>query len=275
MHHFPTAAEVAENLSTVKHKIAVISGKGGVGKTTFSVNFAASLANAARKTGLLDADIDGPNVPKMLGIQKENVAIVGQRMSPVVAMDNLEVISMAFLLPDPDTPVIWRGPLKASTISQFLSQVSWRDVDYLVVDLPPGTGDAPLTVAQQIEDLDGFVVITTPQDVALLDARKAVRFAQRLEKPVLGIVENMSGMKCPCCGEQIEIFRTGGGRRAAAELGLRFLGAIPFDPRIVEMGDEGRPFVLDHGESPAGQAFHKVVVQLTEQLDEQDGSSSM
>ena len=247
-----------ERMSKVKHKIMVMSGKGGVGKTTVSVNLALTLAAKGYEVGILDADIHGPNVPKMLGIEDAHPEVSEDGIAPVIVPPRVKVMSLAFLLASKDTPVVWRGPLKMGAIKQFLSDVFWGELDCLIVDLPPGTGDEPLSVAQLIPNLDGAIVVTTPQDVALLDSRKSVSFAKELGMPVIGIVENMSGFKCPKCGETIDLFKIGGGERAASDMNVPFLGRIPIEAMIVESGDSGIPFVLAH-DSEAASAFEAIV----------------
>jgi ATP-binding protein involved in chromosome partitioning len=246
-------------LSHIAKKIMVMSGKGGVGKTTVAVNLAVSLAERGYRTGLLDADLHGPNIPKMLGIENRRLSGSDAGIVPIPITDNLNVISMAYLLEDPDTPVIWRGAMKHGVIRQFLGEVNWGDLDYLVVDLPPGTGDEPLSVAQLIGNADGSVIVTTPQDVALLDSRKSVNFSLKLGVPVLGIVENMSGFTCPHCGTEIDLFKTGGGERAAGEMGVPFLGRIPLDSEIMAGGDDGQPFVIHGKKSRAAVSFTHIV----------------
>jgi ATP-binding protein involved in chromosome partitioning len=229
----------------VKHVILILSGKGGVGKSTVAANLAMSLANKGYNTGLVDLDIHGPNIPKMLGVEEKRLqSYDGKRIEPVQITGKLGVVSMAFLLPDTSSPVVWRGPMKFTAIRQFLEDVNWGDMEYLIVDLPPGTGDEALSVAQLAPNIDGAVIVTTPQDVAVLDSTKAVTFVRQLGYNVLGIVENMSGMVCPHCGEAIDLFGEGGGKIAAENLGVPFLGAIPIDPEMRKAGDEGRPFVL-------------------------------
>jgi len=251
----------------VKHVIMVLSGKGGVGKSTVSVNLAYALSNHGFRVGLLDLDMHGPNIPKMLGIEDHKLAMIGERIEPVHITGKLSVISMAFLLPDTSTPIIWRGPMKMAAIQQFLSEVNWGSLDYLVVDLPPGTGDEALTIAQLAPNLRGAVIVTTPQDVATMDARKSVKFIQKLDVPVLGIIENMSGMICPHCKEQIDLFGKGGGKKIADELAVPFLGSIPIDIDMRIAGDEGRPFIIRRGNSPTWEAVDKVMESLIKVIE--------
>ena len=251
-------------LSHIKHRIMVMSGKGGVGKSTVSTNLAVALSRDGLDVGLLDADIHGPNIPKMLGIEFQHVENFGKGMLPVEVFPNLKVISMAFFIGDPDNPVVWRGPLKHNAISQFLSEVEWGDLDFLVVDLPPGTGDEPLSVAHLIKNVDGAVIVTTPQDVALLDSRKAVTFSRILSIPVIGIVENMSGLICPHCHKEISLFKKGGGEKAARDMRVPFLGSIPIDPEIVTDCDRGMPFVMAHPDSEATKAFEEIAHRCKE-----------
>ena len=251
----------------VKHVILVLSGKGGVGKSTVSVNLAFALASHGKNVGLLDLDFHGPSIPKMLGIEDQRPAVLAHAIEPVHVTGNLAVMSMAFLLPDTSSPVIWRGPMKMGAIQQFLAEVNWGSLDYLVVDLPPGTGDEALTIAQLAPNVKGAVVVTTPQDVAVLDAVKAVKFIEKLELPVIGIIENMSGMICPHCKETIDLFSTGGGKKAAEDLGVPFLGAIPLDPEMVKAGDEGRPYILRHVDSPTWKAVNAVMENLVQQVE--------
>jgi len=245
-------------LSHIKHRIMVMSGKGGVGKSTVATNLAVTLSLEGFEVGLLDADIHGPNIPKMLGIESEHVIGSGRGMIPVEAFPNLKVISMAFFIGDPDNPVVWRGPLKHNAISQFLGEVEWGNLDFLVVDLPPGTGDEPLSVAHLIKNVDGSIIVTTPQDVALLDSRKSVNFSRMLSIPVIGVVENMSGLTCPHCHKEISLFKKGGGEKAARDLKVPFLGRIPIDPEVVTDCDRGMPFVMAHPDSEATKAFKEI-----------------
>jgi ATP-binding protein involved in chromosome partitioning len=256
--------KLKENISNIKKKLMVISGKGGVGKTTIAVNLAYALSLKGYKVGLLDIDIHGPNVVKMLGIENKKITGSGDsRINPIKLSENLKVVSTASMLEDSDTPVIWRGPLKMKIISQFLGDVNWGGLDYLIIDSPPGTGDEPLSVAQLIEDLSGVIVVTTPQEVAMLDSRKSIQFARKLNIPYIGIIENMSGFTCPHCGKGIDLFNKGGGKKAADELGVDFLGDIPIDKEIVDLSDSGRVFV-EHGnmDSAAFKKMEEVVKKI-------------
>ncbi len=263
---------LAHKLFHIQKKIMVMSGKGGVGKSTVSVNLAASLALLGNEVGLLDADIHGPDIPRMCGVENRPLSGHGDGINPVTVFKGLKTISIGLLSQDPDKAIVWRGPLKHRAIKQFLADVNWGDLDYLVIDLPPGTGDEPLSVAHLIKDVDGSIIVTTPQDVALLDSRKAVNFSRLLKVPVLGIVENMSGMVCPKCGEKIYLFKLGGGEKAARELRVPFLGRIPIDPEMVIKGDAGTPFVVDPEPSVVKSAFEfltQAVIKATERSKDQ------
>ncbi|MDH7594474.1 MAG: Mrp/NBP35 family ATP-binding protein [Methanomicrobiales archaeon] len=253
----------------VKHVILVISGKGGVGKSTVSVNLAYALSSNGYRVALVDLDMHGPNIPKMLGIEDEKLQAIGDKIMPIWVTGNMAVISMALLLPDRDTPIIWRGPMKMVAIRQFLEDVDWGSLDYMVVDLPPGTGDEALTIAQIAPNVRGAVVVTTPQDVATLDARKAAHFVEKMGLKVLGIVENMSGFRCPHCNQEIDLFGTGGGRKAAEELRVPFLGSIPIDPDMRKAGDEGRPFIIAKGNTnPTWDHVNRVMEGLVKAVEE-------
>jgi ATP-binding protein involved in chromosome partitioning len=256
-----------DRLFHIRHKIMVMSGKGGVGKSTVAVNLAATLASEGHEVGVMDADIHGPNIPRMLGVGPFPLFATGNGVRPVEAFPKLKVVSMALISTNSDAPIVWRGPLKHAAIKQFLGDVEWGDLDYLIVDLPPGTGDEPLSVAHLIEKVDGSVIVTTPQEVALLDSRKAVEFSRLLKIPVLGIVENMSGMICPHCGKGIDLFKVGGGARAAAELKVPFLGQIPIEPEMVVLCDDGKPLVLNSPDSRARRAFQQIAQTLVDSLD--------
>lgn len=255
-------------LAHIKHRIMVMSGKGGVGKSTVSANLAYALAERGYRMGLLDADIHGPDIPLMLGVEGRRLEVSPEGIEPLKVHENLGIVSMSFLLADADTPVIWRGPLKMGALRQFLSEVNWGDLDFLVVDLPPGTGDEPLSIAQLIKGMDGSIIVTTPQDVALLDSRKGVNFSKKVGVRVLGIVENMSGLVCPYCGREIDLFKKGGGERAAVELGVPFLGRVPIDPKVVELGDLGRPLLEANPQSPAAKAFGDIIERILEGVGE-------
>src|SRR4030043_1250160 len=251
-------------LSHIKHRIMVMSGKGGVGKSTVSTNLAVALSLDGFDVGLLDADIHGPNIPKMLGIESKHVEGTGHGMIPVEVFPNLKVISMAFFIGDRDNPVVWRGPLKHNAISQFLGEVEWGPLDFLIADLPPGTGDEPLSVAHLIKNVSGSIIVTTPQDVALLASRKAVTFSRMLSISVIGIVEYMSGLICPHCQKEISLFKKGGGEKAAQDLKVPFLGRIPIDPEMVTDCDKGMPFVMAHPDSEATKAFNEIAHRCKE-----------
>lgn len=257
-----TKSKIENTLSNIKFKIMVMSGKGGVGKSTFAVNLAAMLAGMGYRVGLIDADIHGPNVPKMLGIKEKGVLSSAEGIIPYEPIDNLFVMSVGFLIKEDDDAIIWRSPLKHSIIEQFLSDVNWGELDFLLFDLPPGTGDEPLSVSHLIGKVDGSVIVTTPQEVALLDSRKSVTFSKKLNIPVLGIVENMSGFVCPKCGEKTDIFKTGGGEKAAGELNVNFLGKIPLEPELVMQGDLGRPFVIDKPNSESAKSFKNIAKNI-------------
>jgi len=259
--------KVLNSLKKIKHVLIIMSGKGGVGKSTVAANLAVALSMRGYETGLMDVDIHGPNIPKMLNI--EDAVITGDEngLFPVIVPPHLKVMSMAFLLQDRDSPVIWRGPMKMGAIKQFIGDVKWGELDYLIVDLPPGTGDEPLSIAQLIPKADGSIVVTTPQEVALLDSRKSVNFSKSLKLPVIGIIENMSGMICPHCGERIDLFKVGGGKKAAEDLDVPFLGAVPIDPKVVISSDDGMPIVLLDSNSEAAKAFVDIVNKITKKCN--------
>lgn len=252
-------------MARIPHKVLVMSGKGGVGKTTFAVNLAFAFAAKGLRVGIVDADLHGPDVPLMTGIEGVRGQAEGEVIAPIEVIPGVRVLSISSFLPSRDSPVIWRGPAKAGVIAQFLGQADWTGTDVLVVDCPPGTGDEPLSVAQMIPDADGVVIVTSPQGVSLLDSRKCVGFAHQLNLPVLGIVENFSGFECPGCGRRIDLFKRGGGERAAGELGVPFLGRIPITEAMVEAGDTGRPLVASSPADPAAQALSAIATLLAGQ----------
>ena len=214
------------------------------------------------ETGIMDIDITGPNIPKMFGVDGEKLMAVDHKLVPVQVPPSLKLISMAFLLGSPDTPVMWRGPVKMGAIKQFITDVNWGKLDYLIIDMPPGTGDEALSIVQLIPKADGMVIVTTPQDVALLDSRKSLMFAAETQIPIIGIIETMSGFVCPHCGEVTNIFKTGGGESTAKDLNVQFLGRIPIEPGIVAAGDSGLPVVMNQPESASAKAFNEIVGKI-------------
>ena len=290
---------LAERLCKIRHKVLVLSGKGGVGKSTVAANLAVAFATTGRRTGLLDIDLHGPSIPKLLHLEgrtldlRQNVMapvtfelpslsgrgqggglepVEGADPHPTISLEGrgvLKVMSIGFLLRSAEDAVIWRGPLKMGVIKQFLRDVEWGELDYLVVDSPPGTGDEPLSVCQLIQDADGAVVVTTPQDVAVADVRKCITFCRQVNMPVLGVVENMSGFVCPHCGETTNLFKAGGGERMAAEMGVPFLGRIPIDPAVVASGDDGQPLVTHCADTPSARAFAHIAEALRERIEEE------
>lgn len=258
---------ITRSLGKIKNKILVMSGKGGVGKSTVSVNLALALANKGYKVGLMDVDIHGPDVVRMLNLKGglEGPETPGGLVPPLQYNDNLKVVSLEYMLKDRDEAIIWRGPLKIQAIRQFVSDMDWGELDYLVVDAPPGTGDEPLSVAQTITGVKA-VVVTTPQKVALADVRKSINFCKTVNMEVVGVVENMSGFVCPNCSEVVDIFKTGGGEEVAREFELPFLGRVPMDPRVVIAGDDGVPYLSSDADSPATKAFGEVVDAVEKRL---------
>lgn len=254
--------KIAENLQKIKNRLLVFSGKGGVGKSTVAANLGVALSKKGLRVGLIDVDIHGPNLAKMLGAQGRKLeASEENKIIPVRITQNLSLISVSFFLQETDNPVIWRGPLKMKLIQQFLGEVVWGDLDWLIIDSPPGTGDEPLSIAQLIP-ATGAIIVTTPQEVSLMDSRKAVNFARVLKLRVYGIIENMSGLTCPHCSKSIDIFKRGGGEKAANELGVPFLDRIPMDPTIVELADEGKSFLTHNPGSVAAKAFSNIVEKV-------------
>lgn len=259
--------QIKEKMANVKHKIAIISGKGGVGKTLVTVNLAAALAKGRKgKVGILDADLTGPCVPRMLGLKGHRMELGTDGIMPARGLKDIAVVSMDFLLPGDDAPVIWRGPLKMGAIRQFLGEVAWGDLDYLLIDLPPGTGDESLSVMQLLPELDGVIIVTIPSEVSQAVVKKAVTFARQMNVPILGIVENMSGLVCPHCSKLIDVFSKGGGAKVADEMSVELIGSIPMDPRVAMDSDSGIPFIYSHPDSPAAIAFNGVVERILAQV---------
>ncbi|MFX1409801.1 MAG: Mrp/NBP35 family ATP-binding protein [Promethearchaeota archaeon] len=260
--------EIEMNMAKIKNKIVVISGKGGVGKTTVAVNLAMSLASIGLRVGILDVDITGPNVIKMLGVSPElkpRVDLEVKKFYPIDGPLNVKVVSMAFLTDSTDSPVIWRGPMKMGAVRQFLGDVFWGDLDYLICDLPPGTSDETLDILQLIPD-ENVIVVSTPQEVAVMDARKTIRMAIIMERKVLGIIENMSGFNCPHCHKYIDLYPPGGVEKASRDYSIELLGKIPFEIEVSQQGDSGLPFVLKFPNSESAKAFKQIVNKIQKLL---------
>jgi len=243
-------------MGKIKNKFMIMSGKGGVGKSSIAANLAIALSLSGYRVGLLDIDLHGPSIPKILGLRS------GLSL-PMMYTDNLKVVSIASLLQDEDSAVIWRGPIKLQAIRSFLADIEWGELEYLIVDSPPGTGDEPLTIAQEISDAKA-IIVTTPQEISLQDIRKSINFCWQVKMEVFGIIENMSGFICPHCGSRIDLFKTGGGERTAQEMKIPFLGRIPFDTQIVEATDKGLPYLVNDKNSDAGEAFDEIVKGIIE-----------
>ena len=261
-------------MSKIKHKIAVISGKGGVGKSTVTVNLAAAFALHGNRVGILDADIHGPSVPRLLGLTGQRLKVGPPGAFPVTDPLGIKVVSIDFFLPEERLPTIWRGPLKMTAIRQFLSDVVWGELDILFIDLPPGTGDEPLSIAQLLPEMDGVIIVTMPSELSRAVVKKAITFSQRLGMPIMGVVENMSGFVCPTCGDKIDIFQSGGGKKMAEEAGVPFLGSIPIDQKVSMDSDKGSPFVIEHADSPAAKAFVEIVKNIEAYLRERENTKA-
>uniref|UniRef100_A0A8V0Z9S2 Nucleotide binding protein 1 n=1 Tax=Gallus gallus TaxID=9031 RepID=A0A8V0Z9S2_CHICK len=267
------AAELRERLRGVKHIVVVLSGKGGVGKSTFSALLAHGLAaDESKQVALLDIDICGPSIPKMMGLEGEQVHQSGSGWSPVYVEENLGVMSVGFLLSSPDDAVIWRGPKKNGLIKQFLRDVDWGEVDYLIVDTPPGTSDEHLSIVQYLSasNIDGAVIITTPQEVSLQDVRKEINFCHKVKLPIIGVVENMSGFVCPNCKKESQIFppTTGGAEKMCQNLNVSLLGKVPLDPQIGKSCDKGQSFLSEVPESPATSSYRNIIQRVQEYCDQ-------
>ncbi len=260
-------ALIEKRMNNIKHKFMVISGKGGVGKTSVSVNLATTLAKLGYKVGILDADIHGPNIPKMLGVEDQKPAGAEDGIYPIKISENLFVMSIAFFIAKKEDAIVWRGPMKHSVIKQFLGEVVWGDLDYLIIDLPPGTGDEALSTAHLLKKVDAAMVVTTPQEVALLDSKKSITFCREIKIPIIGVVENMSGLSCPHCSKEIDLFKTGGGELIANEMKIPFLGRIPLDPELVISSDDGKSFIENHPESAVAKAFADIAENWTKRLE--------
>lgn len=244
-------------LGRIKHKFIVMSGKGGVGKTSTSVNLALALANNGHRVGIMDVDLHGPDVPRMLGLTGMLDLGTNRKLRPMPYSKNLSAVSIESLTPTKDEAIIWRGPIKFSAIQQFIADVEWGDLDFLLIDAPPGTGDEPLTVAQTISDAKA-IIVTTPQEVSLADVRKSINFCKTVHMEIYGLIENMSGFICPHCQSVLDLFGTGGGEKTATAAEIPFLGRIPFDSQVVACGDAGISYQAQHQDSPVSQAFHSI-----------------
>ena len=258
--------KLKEKMGKIKYKIAIISGKGGVGKSTITVNLATSFAMQGKRVGVLDADIHGPSVPRLLGLEGQQAKPSPTGLFPIDGPLGMKVMSIDFFLPE-QAPTIWRGPLKMRAIRQFLSDVDWGELDFLFIDLPPGTGDEPLSIAQLLPDIDGVVIVTMPSELSSSIVKKAITFAERLHMPIIGVVENMSGFICPHCGKKTEIFSSGGGKKMSQEMDVTFLGSIPIDPEVGVDSDKGTPFVYSHKDSAASKAFTEIVKNVDAYLE--------
>ena len=254
-------AEVKGSLEKIKHKFLVMSGKGGVGKTSVSVNLSMALAKKGYKVGLMDVDIHGPDVPRMLGLKGMLDLNEQRKLTPMSFSENLTAVSLESLIPNKDDAIIWRGPMKHQVIRQFISDVEWGELDHLIIDSPPGTGDEPLSVAQTISDARA-IIVTTPQEISLADVRKSINFCKTVNLEIFGIIENMSGFDCPHCGETVDIFGSGGGEKTAAAFNIPFLGKIPFDPKVVSCGDSGSSYQDTYPDSDVTKAFAAVVGEI-------------
>lgn len=262
LEQYKQSENLTDRMGQIKHKILVLSGKGGVGKSTVAVNVAVALALEGKKVGILDTDFHGPSIPTLLNLDKTHPVSDGTSILPIDFIKGIKVMSMGFLLPNQDDAVIWRGPMKMNAIKQLLTEVNWGKLDYLIIDFPPGTGDEPLSVAQLIPNSDGAIIVTTPQELSLNDVRKCINFCGQVNVPVLGVIENMSGLACPYCGTVINIFKKGGGETMAKQMSVPFLGSIPIEPMIVEASDSGKPFVYHNSKTEAAKAFTKAVTQI-------------
>jgi ATP-binding protein involved in chromosome partitioning len=256
--------EIREKLKGFKNKLLVMSGKGGVGKSTIAAYLAAGLAKRGFKVGLMDVDLHGPSIPRLLGLKGDiQASAVSKKGIPLRSLPNMEVISIEALLGDRDAATIWRGPLKIGVIKQFISDIEWSNSDYLIIDSPPGTGDEPLTVAQVIKDTKA-IIVTTPQEISLADVRKSINFCRQVKMEILGLIENMSGLKCPHCGKEIDLFKTDGGAVTAKRAGLKLLGSLPLEPDIVSEGDSGSLAWMDNEALPYTKSFQEIIDKVAD-----------
>jgi len=263
---------IKTRMGKIRHKLAILSGKGGVGKSTVTANLAVALAQKGYKVGVLDADIHGPSIPKLLGVRKGKLTASGtddEGIVPVEGPLGIKIVSMDFLLPSDETPIIWRGPMKMGAIRQFLADVVWGDLDFLLIDLPPGTGDEPLSIMQLMPDIDGILMVTAPSEVSQIVVKRAIGFTRELHVPLVGIIENMSGFVCPKCGAEFDILGTGGGQKISEELSVPFLGKIPIEQKICEDSDRGTPFIIEHPDTPAAKSFIRIVNMVEDFLKQE------
>jgi Mrp family chromosome partitioning ATPase len=267
MDEFIERQALGQVMCKITNKILVLSGKGGVGKSTVSVNLATSLAMEGYKVGLLDADVHGPSIPTMMGLQNVRPAQVNGKITPVES-GGVKVVSVGFFIESEESPLIWRGPMKMGVIKQFLKDVAWGELDYLIIDLPPGTGDEPLSVCQLIEDATGAVVVTTPQEVAAADVKKSINFCHQLNLPILGLVENMSGFVCPECKTKTDIFNSGGGAKLAEYFGVELLGELPIEPAVMAACDAGKPFVQSYGATETAKELKNISEKIVAKCKE-------
>jgi len=265
----PEEPKIIVNLRRIKRKIMIMSGKGGVGKSTVAANLATGLTLRGYRVGLLDCDIHGPTIPTIFGLESERPGFNEEGILPIQVLPNLSVMSVGFLLENKDSPIIWRGPAKMGAIKQLLEEVKWGELDFLIIDLPPGTGDEPLSVAQLIPNCDGSVLVTTPQDVALISVRKSIRFSEKLNIPIIGLVDNMHGLICPHCGESIDVFGTGGVEKASKDFNIPILARLPIEPKVAEMEDKGTVVreMLEHS-TEWQKNFEYVVSAVEKTLEE-------
>jgi ATP-binding protein involved in chromosome partitioning len=255
-------SKLQNRLNSIKHKIMVMSGKGGVGKSSVSANLAVSLALAGKKVGLLDIDFHGPSIPRMFSVQHKRAEGTPDQNILPIEQDGVKLMSVGFLVPDDRAAVVWRGPMKMGVLEQLLKDVEWGELDYLIIDFPPGTGDEALSACQLIDDADGAIIVTTPQEVSLSDCRRAIDFCRKLNLPVLGVIENMSGFVCPNCGTRTDIFSTGGGRKMAETEEVPFLGEVPLDPALMAACEQGEAYIKTHPESVTAEVFKEIGMLL-------------
>ncbi|NLP09772.1 Mrp/NBP35 family ATP-binding protein [bacterium] len=267
--------KLAKTISDITYQIIVLSGKGGVGKSTIAANLAMSLALSGRSVGLLDIDFHGPSIPKLMGMENKKAEARDGSLIPLSYGEKLKIMSLGLLLQNERQAVIWRGPMKMGAIKQLLQDVEWGKLDYLIVDCPPGTGDEPLSIVQLLKNPTGAVVVTQPQELSVADVRRSISFCSQLNLPVLGVLENMSGFICPQCGETVDIFKSGGGEKLAQAMQVPFLGKIPIDPTIVQAGDNGEPFIYFYAKTETGAIFNRITAELQDRIEKQGDAKTV